>query len=79
MDEEMSLGQLAESLVSEPFSVISSRYLEIFLMKIYYKEECKKGGKIKLSEEKKVKKSDVLNNFRDIIKPYEIMAQEKEE
>lgn len=70
---------MAESLIAEPFSIISSKYLEIFLMKIFYKPECKAGGKVKLDENKKIKKSEILNNFRDIIKPYEVMAQEKEE
>ena len=46
-------------------------------MKIFYKAECKAGGKVKLDEGKKIKKSEVLNNFRDIVKPYEVMAQEK--
>lgn len=48
-------------------------------MKIFYKEDCKNGQRVQLNEKKKVKKSVVLNNFRDIIKPYDIMAQEKEE
>ena len=47
---------MAESLISEPFSIISSRYLEIFLMKIFYKAECKTGGKVKLDETKKITK-----------------------
>lgn len=69
---------MTEYLVAEPFSIITSQYLEIFLIKLFY-EGLKAGQKVKIDENRKLGKEVVLKNFRSLVKEFSIMEQVKEE
>lgn len=71
---------MSESLIAEPFSVISSRYLQVCLIKLFYQQEIEKGRykpnqKIKIEETKKLTKGEILANFLKMVKSYDIMSQ----
>ena len=69
---------MSEYLVAEPFSVISNHYLEALIVRLFY-SEAKEGEKLRIEENKAVKKGIVLKNFKKLVPPFEIMEQTKEE
>jgi hypothetical protein len=77
------VGEVAESLVAEPFSLLSNRYLDVCLMKLFYPAEVEKNSKgslkMRMEESKKLTKGEIIGNFVKVLESYEIMSQEKEE
>ena len=69
---------MADFLVAEPFSVVSSRYLESFLALLFY-PDLKTGSKFQIDQNKKSSKETLLKNFQNKMIVYEVMEQVKEE
>lgn len=59
--------------------MLANRYLETFILKLFYKQECEKGLKkeikIKIDEKKKISKGELINNFNNFIKNYDLTSQ----
>jgi hypothetical protein len=70
--EQITVGEVAESLVAEPFSLLSNRDLEVCLMKLFYPQETgsKGAAKVRIEEGRKLTKGEVIANFLKAVQPY---------
>jgi hypothetical protein len=46
--------------MTEPFSLLSDRYIEVFLMEISYQDEKNKNQKVILNETKSLKRKEII-------------------
>lgn len=68
--------------MAEPFSILSDRYIETFIIYICYNELISSpsaDGKCTISESKLLKRSEVQANFKALVGNYELTPQGKEE
>ena len=65
-----------ESLFVEPFCIVSNRYIEILIAKLFYPN---KTYPIAIEQSLAIKKSAVLKKYRTLMPSYDILPQEKEE
>lgn len=67
-----------EGLVTEPFVVLNKRYIEVFLMEVYYKEELEKGSeRLQLSRETKISKRKIIENYNKLMPQFVLLPQSK--
>lgn len=58
--------------------VLNKRYIEVFLLEICYGEEIKKGSqKIKIEKDFKITKKTILENYKKLMPPFELLPQVK--
>lgn len=76
MAKDISVRELTESLLVEPFCIYSNRYIEIMLAKLVYPGST---FPINIEDSFQVKKGAVIDAYRRLIPKYEILSQQKEE
>lgn len=68
--------------MAEPFSIISDRYIEAFIVYIGYNELIKTppgDGKCVISDDKKLTRKAIQDNFKQLVGSYELINQRREE
>lgn len=68
--------------MAEPFSIISDRYIEAFIVYICYNELIKEpsaDGKCVISDDKKLTRKVIQDHFKELIGNYELINQKREE
>ena len=67
--------------MAEPFSILSDRYIETFIVYICYNEliGSPHDAEVLIQEGKQLSREEVQANFRTLIGDYELINQSKEE
>ncbi len=71
----MSVRELMESLLVQPFCIVSNRYLEVIIWKLAFGAS---KEPVSIDDNREVKKQTVLDAYRAFMTKYEILSQEKE-
>lgn len=73
----MSISELLEISMTEPFSILSDRYIETFICELCYKGST--GEAIKIEDTRTFKKKALKENFTKLIGQYELISQARED